>query len=75
MEQYEELYAKGFNNGYLIAKHEPQLYITLEKGFEGKNDYLEGFVSGGKEYEIEKNSPQKHQHKGKNKSRDIDYDR
>ena len=77
MEDNEVKYEKGFNNGYLIAKHEPELYSTVTKGLESKNDYLDGFLTGGKEYEHEKNMPNKSHGKDKGKDRDkgIDHDR
>lgn len=75
MSNNEELYVKGFNNGYILAKYAPGIYSTLETGIQPKTDYLEGFISGGKEYGIEKNSPQKNLDKGKYKNRDIERDR
>lgn len=74
MENQEQEYTKGFNSGYLIAKHEPELYTELGKSIEAKTDYLEGFVSGGKEYEHQKTMT-KHIDKEKGKGLDIEIDR
>ena len=48
---------RGFNQGYLIAKHQPELYTDLSKSLKkhGENPYSKGFLSGGKQHEIEKN--------------------
>lgn len=67
----EKLYAKGFNNGYILAKHTPDIYSVIEKGIKPQTDYLEGFISGGKEYEIEKNAPSKQ----RDRDRNIEHDR
>ena len=76
MEGQEKQYSKGFNSGYLIAKHEPELYSTVTKGLDSKNEYIDGLVSGGKEYEHEKNIPEKTHSKGpKERNRDIEHDR
>jgi hypothetical protein len=76
MEAQEKQFTEGFNHGYLIAKHEPELYSTVTKGLDNKNDYIDGLISGGKEYEMEKHAPEKHHSKEtKDKDRDIEKDR
>jgi hypothetical protein len=76
MEKNEELFKRGFNSGYLIAKHEPELYSTITKGLDNKTDYTDGLISGGKEYEMEKHAPEKHHSKeSKGKDKDIGKDR
>lgn len=50
MEDNEKQFTKGFNNGYTIAQHQPDLFEKLEKGLRSSNDYTQGFLSGGKEY-------------------------
>lgn len=79
MDNNDERYLKGFNSGYILAKHTPEIYAVIENGIEPKSDYLEGFVSGGKQYEMEKHSPTKHHNKeiskDKIKDRDIEHDR
>ena len=49
----EQQFTKGFNNGYLLAKHEP---VLLKQLLIAKNDneYFKGLVSGKKEHDIEK---------------------
>ena len=58
MGQGEQQFIKGFNNGYLIAEHEPVLMAQMAKTLEPKNDYLSGFISGKEEYEIEQQKAQ-----------------
>ena len=53
MEQQEELFARGFNNGYLIAKYEPELASKLNFPADDKNIYIEGLSGGKKQYEEE----------------------
>ncbi len=53
MEHGEQQFVKGFNSGYLLAKHEPVLLGKIVKTVEPSNDYLSGFLSGKEEYEIE----------------------
>lgn len=52
METDEKLYIQGFNNGYLLAKHEPELAARLA-ALPNENDYFKGLVSGKTEYETE----------------------
>jgi hypothetical protein len=53
MEQYEQHFTKGFNNGYLLAKHDPDLAAQLAANPNDQNPYFEGLVSGKQEYEKE----------------------
>lgn len=46
MEEQEELYTKGFNNGYLLARHEPELAAKLMASSNEQNPYLHGFAGG-----------------------------
>lgn len=46
-------YLKGFNNGYLIAKHDPQLAAELSKHQNDQNPYFNGLIGGKQEYEKE----------------------
>jgi hypothetical protein len=48
---------KGFNQGYLIAKHKPELFQTLSNSLkkETSNLYTKSFLNGGKQFQIEKN--------------------
>jgi hypothetical protein len=50
----QEQIKKGFNSGYLIAKHKPKLSQKLQIGFVDKeNSYAKAFLAGVKEYERE----------------------
>ncbi|MCW3121930.1 MAG: hypothetical protein JWQ38_1422 [Flavipsychrobacter sp.] len=50
----EQQYIKGFNHGYLLTKHLPDLVLKLVKGITGKTgDYFAGFFSGKEECEME----------------------
>lgn len=43
----DSIIQKGFNAGYLLEKHLPQLSQALVKGFQDKeNPYVQGFVAG-----------------------------
>lgn len=46
-------FTKGFNNGYLLAKHELMLLKQLLVA-KNENEYVKGMVSGKKQYDIEK---------------------
>ena len=50
----EKQYITGFNNGYILAKHEPALLSKIVKDISPKTDYVEGLFSGKEEYEIER---------------------
>jgi hypothetical protein len=55
----EQEYIRGFNHGYLLTKHVPELVAKLLSGIRTTaNEYLLGFVSGKEEYEIERNRSQ-----------------
>ena len=54
MSTQEQQYIKGFNHGYLLTKHLPDLVAKLVKNMrETTNDYFSGFFSGKEEYELE----------------------
>jgi hypothetical protein len=73
METNEELYIKGFNHGYLMAKHEPEALKQLLKATP-ENEYLQGMQGGQKEYEKELAKEMLHQkmQHSKDKSKDQD---
>jgi len=48
-------YLNGFNNGYLLRKHNPILMKNLEVGLKGNAPYVLGLKDGNKEYEKELN--------------------
>lgn len=46
---------EGFNAGYLIEKHRPELAQQLTKNLEGVElPFIEGFVAGSQEYAKER---------------------
>lgn len=51
----EQKFIKGFNAGYLLAKHNPQLSWILNQGVqENENPLVQGFLAGTLEYGREK---------------------
>ena len=54
MDTQEKQYIRGFNHGYLLTKHLPELVTSLIKNIkETTNEYFSGFFSGKEEYELE----------------------
>lgn len=53
MEEQEQLYTKGFNNGYLLAKHEPELAAQLTAKSNDHSAYFKGLTGGKDQYEKE----------------------
>jgi hypothetical protein len=49
----EKQYTRAFNNGYLLAKHEPQLSNVLCQHLKAGNNYVEGLIAGKELYELE----------------------
>jgi len=58
MEAQEELFIKAFNNGYLLAKHEPELAAKLTAQKNDDSEYFKALVSGKKEFEKEMEAQQ-----------------
>ena len=52
-EQEQQRYIKGFNNGYLLAKHEPELASQLSAHPNDHNPYFKGLVAGKGQYDKE----------------------
>ena len=50
----EQKYIKGFNHGYLLAIHEPELAAKIVSQKNDHNEYFKGFVSGKQEHDMEK---------------------
>lgn len=53
MEFNEKQFITGFNSGYILAKYETTMLSTLTKGIRSDNSYIQGILSGQKEYELE----------------------
>ena len=65
MSTEEQQYIRGFNHGYLLTKHLPDLVAKLVKQIRATtSDYLAGFFSGKEEYELEYGHEQLNQLKG-----------
>lgn len=55
MAEFNILYQKGFNGGYLIAKYLPKLSRTLMSGFRSsEHPFVIGFSAGTKQAELER---------------------
>lgn len=65
----EKEYIKGFNSGYLLSKHDPEL---LEKILKTPNDsgYLKGMETGKKQHDREKLLEQLKQSQKRSKGRE-----
>ena len=50
----EDKYIKGFNSGYLLSKHDPELAQILITPQESPSEYHEGLTAGKNEHEMEK---------------------
>ena len=53
MEGQDEQYTKGFNNGYLLARHEPELAAKLAANPNEQNPFFRGIAGGKAQYEKE----------------------
>lgn len=54
----EQKYIQGFNSGYVLAKHEPNLLNTISKNLNLNCNYLQGIFAGKEEFELEKSKDQ-----------------
>ena len=53
-DEQEAAFVKGFNNGYILEKHEPKLTKDLLQGISGKAvPYTDGLRLGSKQYQKE----------------------
>ena len=50
----EKKFIKGFNHGYILAEHEPDILSKIVKNLDSTNNYVQGIVSGKEEFELEK---------------------
>lgn len=71
MEDQEKQYTKGFNAGYLLSKHEPELLKQILASANTSNAYCEGLTLGQKQHDREKLLEQlKQSQKSNKKDRD-----
>lgn len=54
MNMEETNYQKGFNNGYILSKHNPELYSKIMQGIDATDPYLQGMQEGQKQHEQDK---------------------
>ncbi|MFN8290183.1 MAG: hypothetical protein U0U70_08005 [Chitinophagaceae bacterium] len=54
MEEQDELYAKGFNAGYLLSKHDPELLQSILKTTSKDSRYFQAITMGKKAHDKEK---------------------
>ena len=47
-------FQKGFNHGYILAEHEPELANQIVANKNEHSEYFSGIVSGKEEYDMEK---------------------
>lgn len=80
MSDQKKLYTEGFNSGYLLSKHEPDLTTTITQSLQPNTEYLEGFFSGKEEYELE--NPRKQldellelKNQRKDRGKDLEYEK
>ena len=63
MEDQEKHFAKGFNAGYLLSQHEPDLLNQLLKSTNKENEYFQGLELGKKQQDRKKLLGQIKQHR------------
>ncbi len=68
----DQQYIKGFNQGYLLKQHKTELYQTMTNGIVGDSPYKEGFLDGGKQFELERAQQQIKERMQKNRSKERD---
>jgi uncharacterized protein (DUF2249 family) len=72
----EQKYIKGFNHGYILSQHDPELLNQLLQSPNKENDYFDGLKSGHEEYEMEKaKQPMPDKLHSHDKNKDIEKDR
>jgi hypothetical protein len=72
MEDQDKQYIKGFNVGYLLSKHDPQLLEQLLKSPNKGNEYFQGVSHGQQQHDREKLLAQlKQSQKAKDRDREF----
>lgn len=84
MEEIEvsEEYKKGFNQGYTLKQHMPEILdgLNVPNNVKNSNDYIQGMKDGGNQFAIDKErglikSETEIGKESKDQERDIDIDR
>lgn len=73
-----EKYIKGFNDGYLLKEHKPELLDNILKTT-STNDYIQGLQDGEREFKKQKVKSRTQEledlKSSKSKKRDLDLER
>lgn len=69
----EKDYIQGFNAGYILQQYRPELVPEISKTVEPATGYVEGFLNGKEEYEIERaqNELDAIRHRSKDQEREM----
>ena len=51
--EYEALYLKGFNDGYLLSRFKPDLYNKISKAGDNDQPYFNGLQQGHRQVQRE----------------------
>lgn len=49
----QQIFIRGFNSGYLLAKYLPELLTKLLESIHASSPYVQGLSFGQKEFELE----------------------
>jgi hypothetical protein len=71
----DQEYIKGYNDGYLLSKHEPKLAENITPALKGRTDYDAGFAEGHEAAHKERTLEQLKQMRNRGKDKEIDHDR
>jgi hypothetical protein len=50
----EQTYVKGFNNGFKLAKFQPELFARIKDSLNPDKEYDRGLIEGSQQWEREK---------------------
>lgn len=53
MEEATSQFIRGFNSGYLLSKHDPDLLNSLLKSQNNDSEYIQAMILGKKEHDRE----------------------
>ena len=69
-DQDEQLYIKGYNAGYLLSKHDPELLKGILQSANKENKYFQAMIMGQKEHDREMLLNQLKESQQKNRERE-----